>query len=830
MPESTARHQATTGGDVEQSIIVTQVFQQAQAAALQQRRDLRQMLRVLVVLAAPVAGPRRGDPPPRRLDLRAEWRRLVEAVRHSQAPIALIRLTPPTLDALRFALSPRAVEQDLAPHVLHFSGHGWAEGLMFEDEFGRAHLVRTADLLARFKDLAAPFHLAVFNSCQTAAGANAAAQALAEAGLARAALGHRDPVADDTAIRFAATLYAEMARGGYSLEEALDRARQAIAGQPDGYNPRPFGDLSIRLGPLPPGEPVVEDGRPPGSLPTGSAESFFGRGSELVELAQALADDRRRVIVLSGVAGIGKSALAAEAAHRNGWRFPGGATWAAAPHTPEAAATVGADDLLTRLTAGLGLALRPGERPGTLLHAHCADRPTLLLLDNLETWALARPEECGTLAEFLRALPAPSHALVTLRPPLPHLEGLPDAWPMRLVKGLEHPAAQALVRHLAETKEATRLLASRALVTRLARRLHGHPKMLEQAVALAKRPGGVRKLRTDLDDLRGDLGAQLEQMVGWSVDLLREEGRRLLPHLVLFPAGSCTEEAASAALGADAAAGLADLHDAALAPYDDRADRYGWHGSVVDYARRRAPLPEAEAGRVRLLEHYDGWVREIGWENCPAISAEHGNLWPLLEWGRATVEAGDEAIYRKYTELAEVLNRYFSVGGFWADGIRHLETALGIARILKDREREGNIAHHLAIMQQASGDYTQARQLYQQSRDIKEQLGDRQGFAATLVQMASLEQATGNYPAAHDLYQQGRAILEQLGDRQGLGVTLTNLGYLAWRTGDLHQAAEYFQTALHIHEQLGIEQAEIRRGGRVREWLAQVKQEMGSGE
>ena len=74
-------------------------------------------------MAAPVAGAQPGDPPPDRLDLRAEWRHLADAVRRSHAPIALIRLTSPTLEALRFALSPRAAEQELLPHVVHFSDH-----------------------------------------------------------------------------------------------------------------------------------------------------------------------------------------------------------------------------------------------------------------------------------------------------------------------------------------------------------------------------------------------------------------------------------------------------------------------------------------------------------------------------------------------------------------------------------------------------------------------------------------------------------------------------------------------------------------------------------
>ena len=145
------------------------------------------MLRVLVVLAAPVMSNHPGAPPPARLDLRAEWKRLADAVRRSNAPIALIRLTPPTLDALRYALSSRAREQDLLPHVVHFSGHGWQEGLLFEDEYGRAAPAPTAALVELFAQAGAP--LAVFNACETAHSAASAAQATVVQALSPSCIG-----------------------------------------------------------------------------------------------------------------------------------------------------------------------------------------------------------------------------------------------------------------------------------------------------------------------------------------------------------------------------------------------------------------------------------------------------------------------------------------------------------------------------------------------------------------------------------------------------------------------------------------------------------------
>jgi hypothetical protein len=141
-------------------------------------------------------------------------------------------------DALCYALAARAREQGLLPHVVHFSGHGWQGGLLFENPWGCAVPIPTADLAALFCQAGVP--LAVFNACQSAHNAASVAQGLVEAGALDAAVGHHEPVLDQTAIQFAAQLYAELAQGGATLAEAMVRARQAIASQPDAHNPWPL--------------------------------------------------------------------------------------------------------------------------------------------------------------------------------------------------------------------------------------------------------------------------------------------------------------------------------------------------------------------------------------------------------------------------------------------------------------------------------------------------------------------------------------------------------------------------------------------------------------
>lgn len=84
------------------------------------------------------------------------------------------------------------------------------------------------------------------------------------------------------------------------------------------------GDFRLDAG-LAPGERTgrVEDGMPTrGYLP--GADFFCGREEEFRAVALALADPATRSYVLWGMGGVGKTALAKEAARRNAWRFRDG--------------------------------------------------------------------------------------------------------------------------------------------------------------------------------------------------------------------------------------------------------------------------------------------------------------------------------------------------------------------------------------------------------------------------------------------------------------------------------------------------------------------------
>jgi hypothetical protein len=207
---------------------------------------------------------------------------------------------------------------------LHFSGHAWNEGLVFEDDLGQTHPASTEEILEALHGLPGPLDLVVLNGCESAADARSVAQAFLDGGLARAAIGHEKPVYDEEAVAFAARLYAELT-GGFDLDEAVKRAGKEVST----HQVILLGDGKLRFENLSGGGPLIDECRPKGNLPAQNSH-FLGRGRELVDISKDLAHPPK-VLVLSGPPGIGKSSLVLEAAWRNGWRFPGGVAYASGP-------------------------------------------------------------------------------------------------------------------------------------------------------------------------------------------------------------------------------------------------------------------------------------------------------------------------------------------------------------------------------------------------------------------------------------------------------------------------------------------------------------------
>jgi hypothetical protein len=138
----------------------------------------------------------------------------------------------------RWAVRPGDLLQalnEIMPRVVHFSGHGSEEELLFEDEAGNPKPVSKEDI-TRFIALGSGHvRVVIFNACYSRDQAEAAAEHV------DVAIGMNAPIGDKTAIRFAEQFYSAIGFGA-SVRQAFDQAltRIGLEGLPGGKIPELF--------------------------------------------------------------------------------------------------------------------------------------------------------------------------------------------------------------------------------------------------------------------------------------------------------------------------------------------------------------------------------------------------------------------------------------------------------------------------------------------------------------------------------------------------------------------------------------------------------------
>ena len=190
---------------------------------IEQLRALPEKIKVLFFAADPFEVDR--------LRLDREVRNVAERLRMSEYRDS-VELEP------RWAVRPSDLLQalnEVGPRVVHFSGHGSEDDLLFEDEAGNPKPI-SKEAMTRFIEVGSDdVRLVIFNACYTHEQAEAAVQHV------DVAIGMNAAVGDETAIRFAEQFYSAIGFGA-SVQHAFDQAltRIELEGLPGNKIPELF--------------------------------------------------------------------------------------------------------------------------------------------------------------------------------------------------------------------------------------------------------------------------------------------------------------------------------------------------------------------------------------------------------------------------------------------------------------------------------------------------------------------------------------------------------------------------------------------------------------
>ncbi|MET8850879.1 BTAD domain-containing putative transcriptional regulator [Amycolatopsis sp. NPDC004625] len=660
--------------------------------------------------------------------------------------------------------------------------------------------------------------------------------------------------------RLRAALMLALHRCGRTPEalETYTRAHELLVDELGIEPGQALQDLRMRIlrGEGEPAPPAAAGPPRPAELPL-DVRGFAGRAAELAAL-----DEPGDVWVITGTAGVGKTALAVHWAHTARTRYPDGQLYVNlrgfdADDEPLTSAAA-----LAQLLRTLGVDLRdvpPGvDDQSKLYRSLLADRQALVVLDNARD-----------TAQVLPLLPSSGRVLVTSRHRLDELVARVGARSLGLAQLREDDSRALLTALLGD-----RTAAEPEAAAELARLCGHHPLALRIAAANT----GVASIGELVEELRGDplayLGFDGESAVAKafsvSYQALPPGLRQAFRLLALVPGADFTAVDAAALLDVPAEEATRRLRGLAAANLLEAhaPRRFRFHDLARRYAEQCVRAEEDEPARDRAWERLftgycaaaDAAVALLGArivalprEDAPSApspvafaDAASAVAWLDVEvpnLSAALRQAATRGPYPGAWYLADALRRFFhdhgrraewlelapivlraaqdhgaqpaealvqlSIGGAYfregqhEAGIRHTEKAVLASRACGWRQCEATAVANLGAMLEWTGRLSEAVEHSRRAIQLFRELANRSGEALALNSLSCHYRQLGRLEQAEDCLVEAIALARKEDLAFWEAANLADLGYVLLATGRLAKAGEVLDQALQAFREVG---------------------------
>lgn len=533
-------------------------------------------------------------------------------------------------------------------------------------------------------------------------------------------------------------------------------------------------------------------GRP--HLPPATRHKLFGRDKELNVVVDAVCNNR--TVLVHGLAGVGKTALAAHAARKVISSFADGVLWLDVGEAPLPAIC----DAISRSLGVEEIRKLAPETKARAIHKLLAVCKLLVVLDDVV--------QVATVGGFLRdCLPQDMPVLVTSR--YHHLGLDVDLH----LEPLTRDEAIILFNDRAG------LTGAHGMVSQICALLGDHP------LALVVAAGRVRQQRMPMENLLMRLqdersrlpllrlGAEKDYNV-WaslsvSYETLAERERQVFTDLAAcfgdktgleFLAELCgfTEQECEDALG----------HLVARSLTEREGRHFRLHGLVQSFGRAilKEQLVEVNRRVVAATSAYIKRYSEPKPEHFDKLEAELTNILGAIKYAYGAKD------WPSIIWLVDALSasKFLGLRGHWAEATHLGEIALEAARQVRDWEAIARFSHYTAAIHQHQGNYAEASRLYRKALDIYRRLGNQTAVASCLRYLGEAAQGQGEHAEARRLYYESLEISRKFGEQHEIASTLHHLGKLVQSQGEYAEANKLYQESLETRRKLGDQQGIAR--------------------
>ena len=585
------------------------------------------------------------------------------------------------------------------------------------------------------------------------------------------------------------------------------------------------------------GQPGAAGAPLPAQLPL-DPQGFSGRQEELHAMQAILPPARRPragdsvgVIVLSGTAGVGKTALAVHFGRQVAKRFPDGQLYVNLRGLDPGPPPMEPAEALGFLLAGLGV---PPHRFNIVVEERAAmyrslmdGKRILVVLDNATSAAQVRPLLPGSPGCLV---------VVTSRNDLAGLVAAEGAALITLDVLSHAEAREMLARRLGRDRIAAEPEAADEIIEECARLPLALSIAVGRAAVRAKQPLAVlaaelRDAKGRLDALEaGDPATDMRAVLSWSYNQLSEPTARMFRLLGLHPGPDISSPAAASLAGmsrAEAGAALRELAQAHMVA-EYLPGRFTFHNLLRDYAADLAERTDStevlRGAAYRMLDHYLHTAVAATQLFSPGRSPlrlpaptpgvlpaevtdkDQAAAWfdaelPVLfaQIGYADAGGFDTHAWQLPWALSPYLNRRGRFRAYAGTQEVALRAAQRLGEPLARAHAHYLLGHALANMD----DYEAADPNVRQALDLFRQLGDRANEAIVLNGLSAMLERQQRYPEALAVALDALRMLKAAGHWWTQGNLENGVGWLYAHLGQYDQALTHCQRSLALHRESG---------------------------
>ena len=544
--------------------------------------------------------------------------------------------------------------------------------------------------------------------------------------------------------------------------------------------------------------------RPYHNLPQPSYTQFVGREEELAWLRQRLSPaDRAWQIAITGIGGVGKSALALAIAHEYRRRYDElppefrfeAIVWASAkeevltafgrePENVPGRVLHTLEDIYTTIARVLereDITRAQPEEQNALVEKAMKRQRTLLVMDNLESVKDDR------IKAFLRNLPPPTKAIITSRESL-------DVADVKQLTGLRWKEVEALIEEECRVREVPLTQQQRKRIFELT---SGLPLPIK--LGIARMAGGESFAMVDrwLGNAVGELP---EYCVKGQTDLVRERDPNAWTVLLACALFDREAGASREALGEIADLSLAD-RDAALAHLqrlflvNHKERNVGERFWVLPIVQRYARAEFTEESRVQpIFKRWLDWLIRFAIEKggdihrnidrLPPVELEYPNLLVGIRWCR------EQMLWDSLMLLAENMWEYTYMVGAWSDSDAILDLVTDAVNATGKEVKAGWVMLRRGRLAAARGQ-SGALVLLDGAIDISRRYHDKSELCYALAIKGWVLRRNGALDNAEEVAQDGLGIADQLSDSYFKAFFAEDLSAIEAARGNFDKAQEW---------------------------------------